>query len=127
MELRQKYDLECAATASSSSTSLPSRLLTITSSLLDSDRFSDVVFEHPSSSTKIPAHKFLLAARTDKWDGELDSGLIKLSVDVDIDGFRKVLSWMYTDKLDVKLIADEELLKVCEVSSVFKLKELLDL
>ncbi|CAI2294681.1 unnamed protein product [Caenorhabditis sp. 36 PRJEB53466] len=123
LELRRKYELECA-TSTSASNSLPGRLLTLTSSLLEKERFSDVSIVHTGSAHRFAAHKYVLAARTDYWKDVLDKAEeIVLAAEVDVEAFGIVIRWMYTDEIDLKM-SDGELLKVCEVSCAFKLDQL---
>uniref|UniRef100_A0A8R1DGQ6 Uncharacterized protein n=1 Tax=Caenorhabditis japonica TaxID=281687 RepID=A0A8R1DGQ6_CAEJA len=125
LELRRKYELECATSTSTSATSsLPSRLLTLSSQILEKERFSDVTIIHPGTAARIHAHKLILTARTDFWKEILDeTDSIELADEVDLEAFRKVLGWMYTDQIDLKM-KDDEMLKVCETAGFFKLETL---
>uniref|UniRef100_A0A1I7T4N3 ANK_REP_REGION domain-containing protein n=1 Tax=Caenorhabditis tropicalis TaxID=1561998 RepID=A0A1I7T4N3_9PELO len=119
--LRRKYELLSASSTSESPDSLPSRLLSVTSSLLESPRFSDIKFRIPKSSDTIPAHKLVLEARTDFW--KLDDEEILISDDVDLEAFHVAIRWIYTDEIDWK-ISDGKLLKVCETAAMFRLEQL---
>ncbi|ULU14046.1 hypothetical protein L3Y34_016514 [Caenorhabditis briggsae] len=131
LELRRKYDLQNASSNSANSEdTLPSRLLTLTSSLLEKPKFSDVKFKFPAAKisknddVEIPAHKFVLAARTDFW--KLDSDdvtILEIPDDVDSDAFHVAIRWIYTDEIDLKM-SDEQLLKVCETAAAFRLEQL---
>ncbi|EFO91034.1 hypothetical protein CRE_25847 [Caenorhabditis remanei] len=135
LELRRKYDLERAATSSESEDTFPGRLLNLTSSLLKKPKFSDVTFRISSSSTPsestvtvIPAHKFVLTARTDYWklDDDVTGGRIQeISEDVvDLDAFQTAIRWIYTDRIEMKTMSDEKLLRVCETAAHFRLEQL---
>ncbi|CAP25090.1 Protein CBG04368 [Caenorhabditis briggsae] len=131
LELRRKYDLQNASSNSANSEdTLPSRLLTLTSSLLEKPKFSDVKFKFPAAKisknddVEIPAHKFVLAARTDFW--KLDSDdvtILEIPDDVDSDAFHVAIRWIYTDEIDLTM-SDEQLLKVCETAAAFRLEPL---
>ncbi|EGT32360.1 hypothetical protein CAEBREN_00270 [Caenorhabditis brenneri] len=127
LELRRKYDLQCASSTQNSAeseNSLPSKLLSITASLLEKPRFSDIRFKFAGSSKEpLPAHKFILAARTSFWKLDDDVAEIQIPDDVDLDAFHVTMRWIYTDHVDMTM-EDEKLLKVCETAANFKLEEL---
>lgn len=124
LELRRKYELCAAASSTSPDDTLPSRLLTMTSSLLENPKFSDLKFKLAAGKNSIFAHKFILASRTDFWKlDDDDVREIEVSNECDTDAFHVAIRWIYTDVLDIRMETDK-LLKVCETAAMFKLEQL---
>lgn len=75
-EVERKYTLAAASAGDLSETSFVARLLMTVSTLYGRDTYSDIVVKLQNKS--VPAHKFVLSARSDDWNEEALKNLTEL-------------------------------------------------
>ncbi|XP_034934332.1 histone-lysine N-methyltransferase SETD1A-like [Chelonus insularis] len=117
-ELQQKYAI---ATASKQESGFIERLLATIASLYGQKQYSDLTIKLPNN--EIPAHKFVLSARSDFWN---EASLANISVldwsHLDGTAGAILLKWIYTSVVDKNNLT----LELMKAASYFQLKELVE-
>lgn len=130
VELERKYNEVIVSTSDLESTgefsSFVSRLALTTASLYGRSIYSDLSIRTNSNGTIMPAHKFVLHARSDKWRNEALASAKELDwSDLDEDIATALLRWIYTDIIDLQ--HDRLTLGLLRVAHRFSLPGLLGL
>ncbi|XP_057341018.1 rabankyrin-5 [Microplitis mediator] len=117
-ELQQKYAI---ATASKQESGFIERLLATIASLYAQKQYSDLTIKLVNN--ELPAHKFVLNARSDFWS---ESSLANISVldwsYLDGDAGSILLKWIYTSTVEKENLT----LELMKAASNFQLKELVE-
>uniref|UniRef100_A0A0C9RBH5 ANKFY1_2 protein n=1 Tax=Fopius arisanus TaxID=64838 RepID=A0A0C9RBH5_9HYME len=117
-ELRYKYEI---ATANDNESGFIERLLTIVASLYRQKRYSDLTIK--LNNGNVPAHKFILSARSDYWNAAALADVFELDwSDLDGDIGLILLKWIYTSIVDKENLT----LEFMKAASSFQLKELVE-
>ncbi|XP_062122617.1 rabankyrin-5 [Drosophila sulfurigaster albostrigata] len=128
VELERKYNEIVASTEGESAefSSFVSRLALTASSLYGRSMYSDLNIKTNANGTLIPAHKFVLHARSEKWQNEVlaSTNLMDWS-DLEEDIATALLRWIYTDIVDLQ--HDRLTLGLLKVAHQFSLPALLGL
>lgn len=115
-ELQQKYAI---ATSSNNSSSFIERLLNTISSLYGEKRYSDITIKLINEN--IPAHKFILNARSDYWLDKKFDNLIEFDWTYLSNNVGKILlKWIYTSIVE----RDNLTLELMKAAALFQLIEL---
>ncbi|XP_015593022.1 rabankyrin-5 isoform X2 [Cephus cinctus] len=117
-ELQQKYAI---ATAASKESGFIGRLLATIASLHGQQRYSDIIIK--LSNQEIPAHKFILAARSDIWNDSAISNMTMLDwshLDCVV-GFA-LLKWIYTSTVKQENLS----LELMRAATSFQLLDLVE-
>ncbi|XP_064544438.1 rabankyrin-5 isoform X1 [Drosophila montana] len=130
VELERKYNEVIASTADPGTTgefsSFVSRLALTTASLYGCSIYSDLNIRTNNHGTIMPAHKFVLHARSEKWRNEAMASAKELDwSDLDEDIATSLLRWIYTDIIDLQ--HDRLTLGLLRVAHRFSLPGLLGL
>lgn len=129
VELERKYNEVVASTdneATGEFSSFVSRLALTASSLYGRSIYSDLSIKTNTNGTLMPAHKFVLHARSEKWRNEvLDSAKELDWSDLNEDIATALLRWIYTDVVDLQ--HDQLTLGLLRVAHRFSLPALLGL
>lgn len=128
--MERKYNEAIVSTSDPESTgefsSFVSRLALTTASLYGRSIYSDLNIKTNSNGTIMPAHKFVLHARSDKWRNEALATAKELDwSDLDEDIATALLRWIYTDIIDLQ--HDRLTLGLLKVAHRFSLPGLLGL
>ncbi|CAG5076747.1 Similar to Ankfy1: Rabankyrin-5 (Mus musculus) [Cotesia congregata] len=117
-ELQQKYAI---ATASKQESGFIERLLATITSLYGQKQYSDLTIKLVNN--ELPAHKFVLSARSDFWS---ESSLANISLldwsYLDGDAGSILLKWIYTSTVEKENLT----LELMKAASNFQLKELVE-
>ncbi|XP_012273711.1 rabankyrin-5 [Orussus abietinus] len=118
-ELQQKYE---TATANTQGSGFVGRLLATIASLHGQQRYSDITIKLVNKD--IPAHKFVLSARSDFWNNSAIEGISVLDwSNIQISVACVLLEWIYTSKVHEKYLT----LELMKAASTFQLSELVEL
>ncbi|VVC93127.1 unnamed protein product, partial [Leptidea sinapis] len=119
IEVENKYTLAAASAGDLSETSFVARLLMTVSSLYGRNTYSDIEIKLQSKS--VPAHKFVLNARSDDWNEEALKDLTELDWTMLPDDVGSaLLKWLYTDLVDLSR-GDVFALQLMKSAATFKL------
>ncbi|XP_034475641.1 rabankyrin-5 [Drosophila innubila] len=128
-ELERKYNEVVASSdieATGEFSSFVSRLALTASSLYGRSTYSDLNIKTNTNGTLMPAHKFVLHARSEKWRDEVLASAKELDwSDLDEDIATALLRWIYTDVVDLQ--HDRLTLGLLRVAHRFSLPALLGL
>uniref|UniRef100_A0A336L854 CSON005819 protein n=1 Tax=Culicoides sonorensis TaxID=179676 RepID=A0A336L854_CULSO len=126
-ELERKYSKAVASSEDkdlSEFSSFVSRLVMTVATLYGRSTYSDITIKLKDKS--IPAHKFVLNARSEEWREEVILDLQELDwSDLEADVGYALLRWIYTDVIDLQ--QDSLALALIKVSHRFKLPGLMGL
>jgi len=129
VELERKYNEAVALTDNATAeeySSFVSRLALTASSLHGRSIYSDLSIKTNVSGRLLPAHKFVLHARSEKWRNEVLASAKELDwSDLDEDIATALLRWIYTDIVDLQ--HDRLTLGLLRVAHRFSLPALLGL
>lgn len=130
VELERKYNEAVASASDVEATgeysSFVSRLALTASSLYGRSIYSDLSIRTKNNDTPMPAHKFVLHARSDKWRNEVLDNANELDwSDLEEDVATALLRWIYTDIVDLE--HDRLTLGLLQVAHRFALPSLLGL
>ncbi|XP_017848794.1 rabankyrin-5 [Drosophila busckii] len=130
VDLERKYDEATASSgdieASGENRSFVSRLALTAATLYGRSIYSDLNIRTTANGKTLPAHKFVLHARSEKWrDVELKSSDELDWSDLDEDIATALLRWIYTDIVDLQ--HDKLTLELLRVAHRFNLPALLGL
>ncbi|GAB0091615.1 rabankyrin-5 [Sergentomyia squamirostris] len=129
-ELERRYSLKSASAGDSGDdvgelSSFISRLTMTVVRLYNRKSYSDITIKLKDKS-QIPAHRFVLNARSDKWSEEFLENKTELDwSDLDNEVAYALLRWIYTDAVDLQ--TDAISLALLRASHTFKLPGLLGL
>uniref|UniRef100_A0A1B0CGM8 Putative ankyrin n=1 Tax=Lutzomyia longipalpis TaxID=7200 RepID=A0A1B0CGM8_LUTLO len=126
-ELERKYSRAVASSGDSDVaefSSFISRLTMTVAGLYSRKTYSDIEVKFGDKS--LPAHRFVLSARSEEWREEILEGLTELDwSDLDSEVAYALLRWIYTDVVDLQ--SDALSLSLLRASHKFKLPGLLGL
>ncbi|KAH8359865.1 hypothetical protein KR093_009250, partial [Drosophila rubida] len=128
VELERKYNEIVASTDGETAefSSFVSRLALTASSLYGRSMYSDLNIKTNANGTLMPAHKFVLHARSEKWQNEVLASTNEMDwSDLDEDIASALLRWIYTDIVDLQ--HDRLTLGLLKVAHRFSLPALLGL
>ncbi|XP_063992491.1 rabankyrin-5 isoform X1 [Diachasmimorpha longicaudata] len=117
-ELRQKYEI---VTAAGNESGFIERLLTTVAALYRQKRYSDLTIKLTNGN--VPAHKFILSARSDYWNESALASTSELDWShFDGDVGLILLKWIYTSIVEKENLT----LEFMKAASSFQLKELVE-
>nr|CAB3221682.1 ankyrin repeat and FYVE domain-containing protein 1 [Phallusia mammillata] len=102
---------------------LAAGLLKLATKLYGSALYSDI--EIRLKHRVHPGHKFVLAARSDKWEADGLDTLCHLDLQtLDSNAGEAVIKWIYTDSVDLKKCSDEFIIQLMKTAHTYSLKGL---
>lgn len=127
-ELERKYSKAVASSSENDSTgefsSFISRLVMTVATLYGRNTYSDITIKLKDKT--MPAHKFVLNARSDEWREDIIANKDELDwTDLEADVGYSLLRWIYTDIVDLQ--HDTLALELLKTSHRFKLPGLMGL
>lgn len=123
-DLEKKYNVLAASRGEINEHSFASRLLNIVSNLYGREVYSDITIK--LKDREVPAHKIVLAARSNDWNEEILPGLKELNWShLETEVGETVLLWLYTDSIDFSR-GDELTLSLMRTAYQFKLPALVE-
>ncbi|KAK3918452.1 Rabankyrin-5, partial [Frankliniella fusca] len=123
-ELEQKYAVASATAGEADQNSFVSRLLLTVAGLYNQTVYSDITVK--LKSREIPAHSFVLAARSQDWGSQSLSECKSLDwTNLESNVAETLLRWVYTDQVDLSG-GDGHLLDLMRAASTFSLEDLVN-